>query len=68
MMNAKAILEMNPYEDEYEEDEEYTKIIKLMENYIRKKCDHVMEYDEIDIDPDRSKSIKYCSRCMLTFK
>ena len=69
MISAKAVLDMDPFDDDDDEDDkEYTQIMRLMESYIRKHCDHVMEYDEIDIDPDRSKSIQYCSRCMLTFK
>ena len=69
MISAKAVLDMDPFDnDDEDDDKEYSQIVKLMEKYIRKHCDHVMEYDEIDIDPDRSKSIQYCSRCMLTFK
>lgn len=68
MISAKAVLDMDPFDGEGDDDKEYTKIAKLMESYIRKNCVHVMEYDEIDIDPDRSKSIQFCSRCMLTFK
>lgn len=71
MISAKAVLDMDPFDnddDDEDDDKEYSQIVKLMGKYIRKHCDHVMEYDEIDIDPDRSKSIQYCSRCMLTFK
>ena len=69
MISAKAVLDMDPFDnDDEDDDKEYSQIVKLMGKYIRKHCDHVMKYDEIDIDPDRSKSIQYCSRCMLTFK
>lgn len=69
MISAKAVLDMDPFDNDNEDDDkEYSQIVNLMEKYIRKHCDHVMKYDEIDIDPDRSKSIQYCSRCMLTFK
>ena len=80
MTSAKAILDMDPFDDDDEDshddneeeeekhDKEYHHIVRLMEKYIQKHCEHVIEYDEIDIDPDRSKSIRYCTRCMLTFK
>ena len=35
--------------------------------YIEENCDHVLVHDLIDIDPDRSKSICYCEKCMTTF-
>jgi hypothetical protein len=41
-------------------------MLKKIDNLIIKKCQHVWINDLIDIDPDRSKSIKYCSKCYLT--
>ena len=41
-------------------------MLKKIDNLIIKKCQHVWIDDLIDIDPDRSKSIRYCSKCYLT--
>ena len=41
-------------------------MLKKIDNFIIKKCQHVWVNDLIDIDPDRSKNIKYCSKCYLT--
>ena len=41
-------------------------MLKKINNLIIKKCEHTWINDLIDIDPDRSKSIKYCSKCYLT--
>ena len=41
-------------------------ILKKIDNLIIKKCKHLWIDDLIDIDPDRSKSIRYCSKCYLT--
>jgi hypothetical protein len=47
--------------------EEYKNICKLMEDYIINNCEHDIVEDSIDIDPDRSKTIYYCSKCMKNF-
>ena len=41
-------------------------MLKKINNLIIKKCKHEWIDDLIDIDPDRSKSIRYCSKCYLT--
>ena len=41
-------------------------MLKNIDNLIIKKCQHEWINDLIDIDPDRSKSIRYCSKCYLT--
>lgn len=50
-----------------EKDEEYYAIIKTMDKYLYKHCNHKIVKDLIDIDPDRSKTIYYCEICELTF-
>jgi hypothetical protein len=52
------------------QDEDYKNIIQLIEKYLIKHsndCDHNVVDDLIDIDPDRSKMIKYCTLCYKTF-
>jgi hypothetical protein len=46
---------------------DYKNIIQLIEKYLIKQCDHNIIDDLIDIDPDRSMMIKYCTICYKTF-
>ena len=48
-------------------DEEYSKICTALQNYLKTNCTHDIMTDLIDIDPDRSKTITYCTKCMVTF-
>jgi hypothetical protein len=48
--------------------EEYNNICKLMEEYIIHNCNHNIVEDSIDITPDRSQTIFYCSKCMKSFE
>ena len=48
-------------------DKEIDEIIKLVDRYLLKHCNHSIITDLIDIDPDRSKSIQYCEHCLVTF-
>ena len=63
MVRAKKVLDVT----RDEKNEEFNTIVKSMDTYIRRNCRHHYVEDLIDIDPDRSQSITYCSRCMLTF-
>ena len=45
---------------------EYKAIYDLMRVFTRKRCQHTIEQDMIDIDLDRSQIIYYCKRCMHT--
>ena len=47
--------------------EDYVQIKRLVHNYLLKYCNHKKVKDLIDIDPDRSKEIEYCEKCMITF-
>lgn len=47
---------------------DYTYILEILDKYLIDHCSHNIVTDLIDIDPDRSKTIKYCTRCMTTFK
>ena len=48
--------------------EEYKNICKLMEEYIINNCEHNIVEDSIDIHPDKSQTIFYCSKCMKSFE
>jgi len=48
-------------------DADYAKLCTALEQYLKKKCEHEIITDLIDIDPDRSKTITYCTKCMVTF-
>ena len=45
-----------------------TNVIAIQDN-IRKflimNCEHVLETDYIDIDPEQSQKIIYCTKCMM---
>ena len=45
----------------------FRRILKDVNGYLYLNCKHEYVEDTIDIDPDRSQTIKYCNRCMLTF-
>jgi hypothetical protein len=42
---------------------DYSFIYQLMQQFTRLYCKHDIESDLIDIDPDRSKIIYYCTKC-----
>jgi len=42
--------------------------IERIEKEMQNCCNHNFVEDEIDITPDRSQKIKYCSICEYTFK
>lgn len=64
MVQAKNILETQIKENV---NKEFIIIYENIKKYIEENCDHVLVHDLIDIDPDRSKSICYCEKCMTTF-
>ena len=42
-------------------------LIKLLEEKLKKNCDHNLEHDYIEINIERYEKICYCTKCMLTF-
>jgi hypothetical protein len=50
-----------------EKNDEINDIIKKVDIFLIKYCEHNIIDDTIDIDPDRSKSIQYCDKCYVTF-
>ena len=49
-------------------DAEYAILCNKLHNYVKKHCKHNIITDLIDIDPDTSKTIHYCTKCMSTFQ
>jgi hypothetical protein len=47
---------------------EFKQIGELVQQYLKKYCRHCIVQDEIDIDPDVSRTIYYCSKCFCTFR
>jgi hypothetical protein len=64
METAKQVLN-NISNDKQNPD--YKNIIQLIEKYLIDHCNHNIIEDLIDIDPDRSKMVKYCTICYKTF-
>ena len=63
MVRAKTLLknrESNP-------NPELIIIVSLIDEYISKDCVHNIVYDMIDITPDTSKTIRYCTECYTDF-
>lgn len=50
-----------------EKNDEINIILKKVDEFLLKHCQHEIVDDLIDIDPDRSKSIRYCEKCLITF-
>ena len=44
----------------------YQKILKSVNEYLHLHCNHNYVVDSIDIDPDRSQTIRYCEKCYLS--
>jgi hypothetical protein len=44
----------------------YNTLLNKINRLLYKYCIHNKVYDSIDIDPDNSKTIVYCDKCLLT--
>lgn len=60
MLSVKREMEMMPIS---RQTPEYFAILKQVHKYLHKNCNHNIVMDLIDIDPDRSKTISYCTIC-----
>jgi len=60
MLSVKQQLEMMPVT---RQTPDYFSILKGVHKYLHKHCNHAVVSDLIDIDPDRSMTIAYCSIC-----
>lgn len=47
---------------------DYRKIVKYVNEYLIKHCQHNIVTDSIDIDVDMSETIHYCQICFQTFE
>jgi len=45
----------------------YRHVRQSILNYLEQLCEHHIVTDLIDIDPDRSQTIRYCKYCRRTF-
>lgn len=64
MLSVKYRLELMPFS---KRGPEYVKILEDVMKYLHKHCKHDIVDDLIDIDPDRSQTIYYCTICGNTF-
>lgn len=46
--------------------EQYANLL-ILQDY-QKDCNHIVVEDLIDLTPDKSETVYYCSRCLLTIK
>ena len=63
MLSVKHQLEAMP---DIKQNQEYLDILKRVKKYLHKYCNHYIVHDSIDIDPDRSQDIVYCTICEST--
>ena len=47
--------------------QDFVYISRLVKNYLKTHCRHIILKDVIDISPEKLKTIQYCSKCMHTF-
>tara|TARA_B110000967_G_C18901727_1_gene576004 strand:- start:4732 stop:4959 length:228 start_codon:yes stop_codon:yes gene_type:complete len=64
IVQSKCLLESIPSE---KKNDAYNDIVMKLNNYIDNRCPHHIIYDHIDINPECSKTIKYCEYCYTTF-
>ena len=50
-----------------EHNKDYKQIVDTVNKYLSKHCQHIICHDEIDIDVEKCKTIKYCEKCYMTF-
>ncbi len=51
---------------QFMKNQDYLHIYNSIKDYCKKYCKHNIITDTIDITPDRSQNIRYCSICFLT--
>ncbi len=64
MILAKSYIETLP---SHQQNTDYKNIINMITDYLHTHCQHNIVTDLIDIDPDRSETIRYCDKCECTF-
>jgi hypothetical protein len=63
MLSVKHLIETMP---DIRQTPEYLDILNRVKRYLHKHCKHNVVHDLIDIDPDRSIEISYCTICEST--
>ena len=63
MLSVKHLIETMP---DIRQTPEYLDILNRVKKYLHKHCNHNVVHDLIDIDPDRSIEISYCTICEST--
>ena len=63
MLSVKQLIETMP---DSRQTPEYLDILNRVKKYLHKNCKHNIVHDLIDIDPDRSQEISYCTICEST--
>ena len=64
MSRSIRLLRYMSYENQ---NDDYKSIINMINKYLLTYCHHDICTDEIDINIDQTKTIKYCEKCGLTF-
>ena len=64
MVRVKSYLDAIP---EKAQKDSYRVIFRLVETYLIVNCKHNIVEDSIDVDVEKSKTIHYCEKCLLTF-
>ena len=64
MSRSIRLLRYVPYENQ---NDDYKCILHMVRKYLLTYCNHEIYIDEIDVDVDQTKTIKYCDKCGLTF-
>jgi hypothetical protein len=45
---------------------DFQQIVQYVKDFLKKKCKHTIVLDSIDINPERSQTIVYCTKCGST--
>jgi len=63
ILSVKRLIETMP---DIRQTPDYLDILNRVKKYLHKHCKHNVVHDLIDIDPDRSQEISYCTICEST--
>jgi hypothetical protein len=63
ILSVKRLIETMP---DIRQTPDYLDILNRVKKYLHKHCKHNVVHDLIDIDPDRSMEISYCTICEST--
>ena len=60
----ERVIEVKYLIEQCDKNSEIDKLNKALKHFLMLNCTHIVETDDIDISPDESRRIKYCTRCM----